>query len=129
MIEILKGKSIDEIRELVNSDEEFMNKDFLKVVLKFNPNEFEMAVNTISFCNIGAPIFKLITLISNGKMFQIDSLMELKSIIYCLDLCGISGSMIEFVNNTKDDKKDYKNIKDNEKIYITLSKNLKHKIV
>lgn len=100
--EYLKGKTKEQIRACVESDEEFVNKDFLQMVLKIHPEKFDQVINIVPLCNLSCSIFDIIKLLLKGdRGFICNSIISMTALLYCLNLCGIDNSNIEFVYDKK----------------------------
>jgi len=110
MVDILKGKSTEDIKTRLDSDEEFKNKDFLLMIQKVHPEEFEKVCNLLPELNLGPSIFEAIQQLINTKdmVFSCSSVIKLSVFVYLLKLCGIHESNIIFINENIEVNKDIK---------------------
>jgi len=95
--DILKSKSLEEIYETLESEEDFKNKRFLKMVKQIYPEKFEMVIRTLPLCNT-IDIYDLIKELMDGKYINCNSVTSMCAIIKMLELCGINSSNILLYN-------------------------------
>jgi len=119
--EILKGKSKEEILEDLKSDKEFGNKDFLNMVLKIHPEKFDQCMEVLPLSG-NYDIFEIVNAIMDDKQLECGSIETLAATIWCLELCGIHNSNIEFIQVNKKETGKGKNKKTTYKYPFTIKR-------